>query len=191
MWKNLSVGILGVTMVGALVVGAVKLASLGTDVGSAERLGRGAAAVQPLGACPGTEGAGRQAHGGMGRSAGVVVGSHGPGAGGRASAAAEALPVRSSTVTGTVAELPDLVIDCDGRRISVGLGPVAYRQQAGFELALGDEVRAVVFEAYGERKALRIENLSTGTSLVLRDEAGRAMWSGGYAGKAAAGGGSS
>lgn len=71
-----------------------------------------------------------------------------------------------------------LVRTATGDEVLVGLGQSWYREQAGFGLAVGDEVKVVGFYEEGEFKAVTIENVTTGASLTLRDAKGRPLWAG-------------
>jgi hypothetical protein len=62
--------------------------------------------------------------------------------------------------------------------VVIGLGQAAYREEAGFTLNTGDEVVVQGYYEDGEFKAGTVENLTTGQSIVLRDESGRPMWTG-------------
>jgi hypothetical protein len=81
------------------------------------------------------------------------------------------------TLTGivTVVDSEVTVRTAEGE-VLVGMGQSAYRE--GFELEVGDAVSVVGFYEDGEFKAGTIENLTTGQTIVLRDETGRPMWSG-------------
>jgi len=62
--------------------------------------------------------------------------------------------------------------------VVVGLGQATYREEADFTLNTGDKVVVQGYYEDGEFKAGIVENLTTGRSIVLRDEYGRPMWSG-------------
>ena len=64
------------------------------------------------------------------------------------------------------------------KSVQVGLGPSQYREERGFVLNVGDEVIVTGYWEDDEFKALTVENLELNTEIVLRDEAGRPMWSG-------------
>jgi hypothetical protein len=70
----------------------------------------------------------------------------------------------------------EVTIQTAGGEVLVGLGQAAYR--ADFVLEIGDDVSVTGFYENGEFKAGTVENLTTGETIVLRDEAGRPMWSG-------------
>lgn len=62
--------------------------------------------------------------------------------------------------------------------IVVGLGQVAYREKAGFTIDTGDEIIVKGFEENGEFEACTVNNVTTGMSIVLRDESGHPLWAG-------------
>ena len=66
----------------------------------------------------------------------------------------------------------------EGATVQVGLGPSQYREEQGFVLNVGDQVVVTGYWEDDEFKALMVENLDQGTEIVLRDPAGRPMWSG-------------
>jgi hypothetical protein len=81
------------------------------------------------------------------------------------------------TLTGEVTIVDgDVTVETAEGEVLVGLGQASYRQ--GFALKVGDEVSVTGFHEDGEFKAGTVENLTTGQTLVLRDETGRPMWSG-------------
>ncbi len=72
----------------------------------------------------------------------------------------------------------ELTVTTDQGDILVGLGQQWYREQADFVVKVGDQVRIRGYYEDGEFKAGTVENLSLRTSITLRDETGRPMWSG-------------
>ena len=68
----------------------------------------------------------------------------------------------------------EIVVQTADAEVTVGLGQASYRE--GFVLEVGDEVMVIGFYEDGEFKAGSVENLSTGQTIVLRDETGRPMW---------------
>ena len=66
----------------------------------------------------------------------------------------------------------------DGEEV-MHLGPEWYWEAEGIALNLGDEVEVTGFYESDEFEVAGIENLTTGESVVLRDDSGRPMWSGG------------
>jgi hypothetical protein len=82
-------------------------------------------------------------------------------------------------IVGIVLETDELVIETsDGEIVQVGLGPSQYRESEGFALSVGDQVSISGYWEDDEFKAAQVENLSTGTQIVLRDSTGRPMWAG-------------
>lgn len=83
------------------------------------------------------------------------------------------------TITGevTVADNELTVATSEGD-ILVGLGQAWYREEAGFAVEVGDEVKVHGFYEDGEFKAGTVENLSTGQQIQLRDATGRPAWAG-------------
>jgi hypothetical protein len=78
-----------------------------------------------------------------------------------------------------VVETDELFIEtAEGETVQVGLGPSAYREAQGFVLQLEETVRINGYWEDDEFKAIQLENLTTGQSIVLRDTAGRPMWAG-------------
>jgi hypothetical protein len=72
----------------------------------------------------------------------------------------------------------ELTVATDEGDILVGLGQAWYREDAGFVVEVGDEVRVHGFYEDGEFKAGTVENLSTGQQIQLRDATGRPAWAG-------------
>ena len=71
-----------------------------------------------------------------------------------------------------------LVRTAEGEEVLVGLGQAWYREQAGFTVAVGDEVSVLGFHEDGEFKAVTVEDTTTGATITLRDATGRPAWSG-------------
>ena len=85
--------------------------------------------------------------------------------------------VEWETLTGKVIVVDgEITIQTTEGQVLVGMGQSAYRE--GFALEVGDEITVVGFHEDGEFKAGTVENLTTGETIVLRDETGRPMWSG-------------
>lgn len=72
----------------------------------------------------------------------------------------------------------ELTVSTDAGEVEVGLGQAAYREAAEFVVAVGDEVSVSGYYDGGEFKAAVVDNLTSGESIVLRDESGRPMWAG-------------
>ena len=83
------------------------------------------------------------------------------------------------TLAGTVVAMDDeLIIETAEGQVTVGLGQSTYREEMGFTLEVGDEMLVIGFYEDGEFKAGTVENITTGQTIVLRDETGRPMWAG-------------
>ena len=143
----------------------------------------------------GQESGGQGARGGYGRGQDGAQGApanqggsqgstgRGQGQGGQGARAAEAggqvEAADWETVEGAVVETVELVVQmADGQTVQVGLGPSHYRESQGFALEVGDRVKVSGYWEDGEFKAMQVENLDTGDSIVLRDLSGRPMWAG-------------
>ena len=72
----------------------------------------------------------------------------------------------------------EVTIQTTDGEVIVGLGQAQYREEAGFTIDTGDEIVVNGFDEDGEFKACTVDNLTTGTSIVLRDEDGRPLWAG-------------
>jgi len=80
-------------------------------------------------------------------------------------------------LTGRVIVLDsEVTLQTSEGEVLVGMGQAAYWED--FALEIGDEVSVLGFYEDGEFKAGTVENLTTGETIVLRDEAGRPMWAG-------------
>jgi hypothetical protein len=85
--------------------------------------------------------------------------------------------VEWETLTGEVIIVDgEITIQTAEGQVLVGMGQSAYRE--GFALEVGDEITVLGFYEDGEFKAGTVENLTTGETIVLRDETGRPMWAG-------------
>jgi hypothetical protein len=134
---------------------------------------------------PAWSGAGRRAaeqqsstaEGGQGQ-AGLVLGSDGAGAAGIGQADVD----EWLTLTGTVVSVDSYALTVettDGREIAMLGRPWLFAQEAGAVLQVGDQVQLLGFDEAGEFEVGQIANLTTGNSVVLRDESGRPLWAGG------------
>ncbi|HID88280.1 MAG TPA: hypothetical protein EYH27_02395 [Anaerolineales bacterium] len=84
-----------------------------------------------------------------------------------------------TTVTGTVVALdPDLVLQTEEGEVVIHLGPEWYWGEQGPVISVGDQVAATGFFEHNGLEATRIENLTTGQSLILRDGSGRPLRAG-------------
>jgi pectate lyase len=80
--------------------------------------------------------------------------------------------VEWETLTGKVIVVDgEITIQTAEGQVLVGMGQSAYRE--GFALEVGDEITVLGFHEDGEFKAGTVENLTTGETIVLRDETGR------------------
>ena len=97
-----------------------------------------------------------------------------------ANTAVEHAVTEMETIQGVVisSDSEILVRTAEGEEVLVGLGQAWYREQAGFAVAVGDQVSVVGFYEEGEFKAATIENTTTGETITLRDATGRPAWSG-------------
>ncbi len=88
-------------------------------------------------------------------------------------------PVDWTTITGSVLVADsELTVQTEDGEVLVGLGQSWYREEQGFQVSAGDEVRVEGYEEDGEFKAGSVKNLSTGATITLRDATGRPMWAG-------------
>ena len=85
--------------------------------------------------------------------------------------------VEWETLTGKVTAVDgEVTVQTAGGEVLVGMGQAAYRE--GFALDVGDSVSVTGFYEDGEFKAGAVENLTTGETIILRDETGRPVWAG-------------
>jgi hypothetical protein len=85
--------------------------------------------------------------------------------------------VEWESLTGRVAFLDsEVTLQTSEGEVLVGMGQAGYWED--FALEIGDEVLVTGFYEDGEFKAGTVENLTTGETIVLRDETGRPMWAG-------------
>ena len=136
-----------------------------SEAGSSEGRGRGSATVTEVGLQGGGNGGSNDAGGDRGR---------GSSSGGSSKAAED---ITWETVLGTVVAADgEVTLQTAEGEIAVGMGQASYWE--GFGLEVGHEVSIIGFYEDGEFKAGTVKNLTSGESIVLRDEAGRPMWSG-------------
>lgn len=113
---------------------------------------------------------------GSGQGGGNGIGGPGTGSGPNA---AESEMHDWLTVQGVVLVADnELTIQTANEELLIGMGQAWYREQAGFTVAVGDEVIVYGFHEDGEFKAGTVENRTTGDTLTLRDVTGRPMWAG-------------
>jgi hypothetical protein len=84
------------------------------------------------------------------------------------------------TVSGEVIALEggEVTIQTADGELEVHLCPEWYWEAEGIALDPGDEVEVTGFYEGDEFETARIENLTTGESVTLRDDSGRPMWAG-------------
>jgi hypothetical protein len=134
---------------------------------------------------PAWSGAGRRAaeqqsstaEGGQGQ-AGLVLGSDGAGAAGIGQADVD----EWLTLTGTVVSVDSYALTVettDGREIAMLGRPWLFARESGAALQVGDQVQLLGFDEAGEFEVGQIANLTTGQSVLIRDENGRPLWAGG------------
>jgi hypothetical protein len=84
-------------------------------------------------------------------------------------------------IEGVVVQAPaygiDMILETAEGDVLIGTGP-GYLGEQGFVILLGDSVSVTGFWEDEEFKAFEITLLADGTSIILRDEWGRPMWSG-------------
>ncbi len=98
---------------------------------------------------------------------------------------AAAFSVRGSVVSFTAARgagHPTLTVDDAARgEVSVSMAPLWFLEENGFSANPGDQVEAMVYPCSGcpvDGVAGRVDNLSLGTSVELRNEDGYPLWMG-------------
>jgi hypothetical protein len=165
--KVLSYGIVGLLAL-ALLVGTGYILLSPTEAqaerGSISGQGRGNAGGGYR--TGGSRGEGAGAFDGRGQSSGAGQGRN-----------ETARTVEWETLTGKVIAVDgEVTVQTAGGEVLVGMGRAAYRE--GFALDAGDSVSVTGFYEDGEFKAGTVENLTTGETIVLRDETGRPVWAG-------------
>jgi hypothetical protein len=152
-----------------------------------ERGGQGRALREDTSGPGGSQALGRGQGQGQGRANAATGsgGANGSGTGGPGTGAGNqaletyAEPVDWTTITGPVLVAgSELTVQTEDGEVLVGLGQSWYREDQGFQVSAGDEVRVEGYEEDGEFKAGSVENLSTGATITLRDATGRPMWAG-------------
>lgn len=124
----------------------------------------------------GAQGSGNGGNGGNGGSGGNGGGQGNGSSGGGSSEAND--DIAWETVTGTVivADGEVTLLTVTGE-VVVGMGQARYWEN--FAIEIGDQVSVTGFHEDGEFKAGTVNNLTSGESIVLRDDAGHPMWAGG------------
>jgi hypothetical protein len=188
MLKKVVLGTVFVIFIGALITGAVirtmdKADQTTLAAGSGNGNGRNTAS-ESVGVSEGQgNGYGKKGSG----TEGDEVGTSGRGRGGNGGDGPELLAEESSDhiwdahsgiVTGVSEDALTIETD-DGESIIVDGRAWSYAQEQGFSLQQGDLVQFEGFYEGGEFKVSRIDSLTTGESLVLRDASGRPSWAGG------------
>ncbi len=84
----------------------------------------------------------------------------------------------SGTVTNADASLLAVKLD-NGELVEMIGRPWSYAQGEGFTASTGDAVTLLGFYENDEFEVGRIDNLTTGLSVAIRDESGRPLWAGG------------
>ena len=116
----------------------------------------------------------------QGRGLGAGQGAQGQGRQAQNTPQQEA--VQQITITGAVIQAPqpgiDIILATDDGELTVGTGP-GYLDEQGFLIQQGDTLEIVGFWESELFKPIKITRLDDGESVLLRDEWGRPMWSGG------------
>lgn len=85
------------------------------------------------------------------------------------------------SITGVVIQAPaygvDMILETAEGDVLIGTGP-GYLAEQGFFIQAGDSLQVSGIWENDEFKAAEITHLADGTSIILRDEWGRPMWSG-------------
>lgn len=173
-------------MVGAVVAGAIAVFGPSAEAhGGPKATEYGSRPGQGLG--PGAQGQGLGQDQGQGQGFGQGQGrgqGRGQGQGRAEGVQSSVTPLNTETIEGIVVETNELVVEsASGKTLTVGLGPSTYRESKGFVLEPGETVRVSGYWEDDEFKAIQLENLTTGQSIVLRDATGRPMWAGQGRGK--------
>ena len=69
----------------------------------------------------------------------------------------------------------------DGSRLTIMLGPYPFLAEKNFQVAVGNQVSVLAFQSYWDEKtfvAIEVRNLTTGSSLTLRQADGTPLWAG-------------
>jgi hypothetical protein len=93
------------------------------------------------------------------------------------------------TLSGFVVRLEadELMVATDNGAVTAHLGPEWYWETEGISLDEGDEVQVSGFYEDDTFEVGRIENLSKGQAVTVRDETGRPLWAGRGRGRQASG----
>jgi hypothetical protein len=85
------------------------------------------------------------------------------------------------TVQGAVTRVDDITLTittASGETLIVENRPWAFALEQEFSARLGDQIKIVGFNSGGYWETARLENITNGKTVVLRDEYGRPGWSG-------------
>ena len=82
--------------------------------------------------------------------------------------------IECEPVNGVVIAVNEVVVRSGEEEILIGMGQSSY--WADFAISVGDELEVTGYYEDGEFKACTVTNVTTGESIVLRDESGHPMW---------------
>ncbi len=179
MAKRIVLGTLLVGLIGLLVAGAIiRTVDKTENVAEARGLSRGWSDSEVGEYVTAGQGQGRgragQGQGGYGGEGRTDAPGDGTGTG-------QAQVDEWLTIQGVVVNVDEnaLVVGTDGgEQVLVENRPWLFAQEQGFSAQVGDRVAMVGFDEDGEFEVGRIDNLTTGQSIPLREESGRPLWAG-------------
>lgn len=174
------VGLLAVALVAGLVYILVRPAEAQAERGPLGGQGQGrSTAVEPGTGYRGGGAAGLGGNGGGAYGSGGRGGSRGETAGVGDGVGLDHPAETWITVRGTFVSFDgDLVIETAEGEMVLKTGPAWYWDANGIALDAGDEVVLYGFYDGDDFEVGRVENLTTGEVLALRDETGRPLWAG-------------
>jgi hypothetical protein len=188
MLKKIVLGTLLVGLIGILVVGAV-LRTMDKTERVAEASGRGygrnSAEVD-------TYAAGGSTGLTTGGSTGLTTGGSGQGRGGYGGRGREDAPGDQTgtgqanveewlTLQGTVVNVDadTLVVQTvNGEQVTMENRPWWFAQEQGFSAQVGDQVTLIVFYEGDDLEVGQIDDITSGQTVLVRDEIGRPLWAG-------------
>ena len=181
MLKKTLLAVLFVGLIGLLVFGAVNRTLAKTGSGDSYGGGHGNGQTALAGD---SQSYGQAGLGGGGQGNGQGYGAEGNGGSqaysGDGTATGQAVVDEWLTLTGAVT-----AADADLLTVDTGSGEVAvenrgwwYAQEQGFVAQVGDQVTLTGFYEGDAFEVGRIDNLTTGQTVTLRDENGRPLWAG-------------
>jgi len=175
MLKKTLLAVLFVGLIGLLVFGAVNrtLAKMGSGESYGGGHGNGQADLAGGGQSYGQAGLGS---GGQGNGQGYGQGEGLPLPLGEGQAVVDEWLTLTGAVTAADADL--LVVDTAGGEAIVENRGWWYAQEQGFVAQVGDQVTLTGFYEGDAFEVGRIDNLTTGQTVTLRDENGRPLWAG-------------